>query len=178
MLILGTCWTTFVFMSMLKSDICQISNVNVDSWDMQNNFCLHVYAQNSLFIGEIAMLFFSWEPALWTVHSQERVLMWSQKKHKWKVLSKKSIDIFNFKQRLLSIDIKTKVVQHVPRIIFNVFKVFKFSSFVFMSRFKSCCLKLKMSMLFFYINAFFWQNFMDSSSTLSCFFSFLELVLS
>ena len=28
---------------------------------------------------------------------------------------------------LLSIDMKTKVVQHVPRIIFNVFKVFKFS---------------------------------------------------
>ena len=26
---------------------------------------------------------------------------------------KKSIDIFNFKQRLLSIDMKTKVVQHV-----------------------------------------------------------------
>ena len=34
--------------------------------------------------------------------------------------------IFNYKQQLLSIDMKTKVVQHVPRIIFNVFKVFKF----------------------------------------------------
>ena len=44
-------------------------------------------------------------------------------------MSKKSIDIFNFKQRLLSIDMKTKVVQHVPRILFNVFKVFKLSSF-------------------------------------------------
>ena len=42
---------------------------------------------------------------------------------------KKTIDIFNFKQRLLSIDMKTKVVQHVPRILFNVFKVFKLSSF-------------------------------------------------
>ena len=42
---------------------------------------------------------------------------------------KKIIDIFNYKQRLLNIDMKTKVVQHVPRIIFNVFKVFKFSSF-------------------------------------------------
>ena len=48
-----------------------------------------------------------------------------------KVLSKKSIDvkkknidIFNFKQRPLSIDMKTKVVQHVPRIMFS-----KFSSF-------------------------------------------------
>ena len=29
MLILGTCWTTFVFMSMLKSGICQVSNVKM-----------------------------------------------------------------------------------------------------------------------------------------------------
>ena len=29
---------------------------------------------------------------------------------------KKSIDIFGYKQRLLSLDMKTKVVQHVPRI--------------------------------------------------------------
>ena len=43
--------------------------------------------------------------------------------------SKKHIDIFNYKQRLLSIDMKTKVVQHVSRIIFNVFKVVKFSGF-------------------------------------------------
>jgi len=42
---------------------------------------------------------------------------------------KKSIAIFGYKQQLLSIDMKTKVVQHVPRIIFNVFKVFKFSGF-------------------------------------------------
>ena len=48
---------------------------------------------------------FSWEPALWTLNSQGRVM-----------LSK-------------NIDMKTKVVQHVPRIIFNVFKVFKFSKF-------------------------------------------------
>ena len=39
---------------------------------------------------------------------------------------KKSIAIFAYKQRLLSLEMKTKVVQHVPRIIFNVFKVFKF----------------------------------------------------
>ena len=42
---------------------------------------------------------------------------------------KKNIDIFTYKQRLLSLDMKTKVVQHVPRIIFHVFKIFKFSSF-------------------------------------------------
>ena len=41
---------------------------------------------------------------------------------------KKHIAIFSNKQRLLSIDMKTKVVQHVPMIIFNVFKVFEFSS--------------------------------------------------
>ena len=51
------------------------------------------------------------------------------KKHERKVLAKKSIDIFNLKQRHLSVDMKTKVVQPVPRIIFNVFKVFKFSGF-------------------------------------------------
>ena len=45
------------------------------------------------------------------------------------VMSQKSIAIFGKKQRLLSIDMKTKVVQHVPRIIFNVFKVFEFSGF-------------------------------------------------
>ena len=49
---------------------------------------------------------------------------------------KKSIDIFNYKQRLLSIDMKTKVVQHVPRIIFKVFKVFKFPSFQVFKFFK------------------------------------------
>ena len=38
------------------------------------------------------------------------------------------IAIFTYNQRLLCIDMKTKVVQHVSRIIFNVFKVFKFSS--------------------------------------------------
>ena len=63
MLILGT---TFVLMSMLKSDIyvkCQLSSVKcqvayVDPWDMLNNFCCHVYAQNSLFIGENVNGFF------------------------------------------------------------------------------------------------------------------------
>ena len=60
---------------------------------------------------------FSWEPALWTVHSQDRVMMWSKITHKWKVLSKKkscgkkNIDIFTYKQRILSIDMKIKVVK-------------------------------------------------------------------
>ena len=51
-------------------------------------------------------------------------------------LTTRSIDIFNFKQRLLSLYMKTKVVQHVPRIslshfdfwISNLnFKIFNFS---------------------------------------------------
>ena len=50
---------------------------------------------------------------------------------------KKTIDIFNFKQRLLSIDMKTKVVQHVPWIIFNVYKVFEFSTFQVFKFFKT-----------------------------------------
>ena len=37
--------------------------------------------------------------------------------------SKKSIAIFGYKQWLLSLDMKTKVVQHVPRIIFNINKI-------------------------------------------------------
>ena len=28
---------------------CQMSNAYVDPWDMPNNFCFHVYAQNSCF---------------------------------------------------------------------------------------------------------------------------------
>ena len=31
---------------------CQVSNAYVDPWEMLNNFCFHVYAQKSLFIGE------------------------------------------------------------------------------------------------------------------------------
>jgi len=53
--------------------------------------------------------------------------------HRMMRLSKKTIDIFNFKQRLLSIDMKTKVVLHVPRIIFNVFKVFRFPAPVWLT---------------------------------------------
>ena len=33
---------------------------------------------------------------------------------------KKSIDIFTYKQRLLSIEMKTKIVQHVPTINISI----------------------------------------------------------
>ena len=37
-------------------------------------------------------------------------------------VQKKTIDIFNYKQRLLSLGMKTKVVQHVPRNNLSYFK--------------------------------------------------------
>ena len=49
---------------------------------------------------------FSWEPALWTLMSQGADAADDDD-------VKKSIAIFGNKQRLLSIDMKTKVVQHV-----------------------------------------------------------------
>ena len=30
----------------------KLANLQIDPWDMLNNFCFHVYAQKSLFIGE------------------------------------------------------------------------------------------------------------------------------
>ena len=30
---------------------CHMSNAYVDRWDMLNNFCFHVYAQKSVFMG-------------------------------------------------------------------------------------------------------------------------------
>ena len=33
-------------------------SVTVDPWDMLNNFCFHVYAQKSLFIGENDNVYF------------------------------------------------------------------------------------------------------------------------
>ena len=58
---------------------------------------------------------FSWEPALWPLNSQERVMVMM-----WK--SQKNIAIFGNKQRLLSIDMKTKVVQHVERVWMRVWE--------------------------------------------------------
>ena len=40
------------------------------SLDMLNNFCFHVYAQKSVFIGENGNEVFSWEPALETPNSR------------------------------------------------------------------------------------------------------------
>ena len=77
-LILERCWTTFVFIPMLKSNICQIQSLSTCwttflCWKLKlshchnlslslshslihslslNTFCFHVYAQKSLFIAE------------------------------------------------------------------------------------------------------------------------------
>ena len=42
---------------------------------------------------------------------------------------KKIIDIFNFKQRVLSLDMKTKVVQHVPKSKLHNMKTLKLYGF-------------------------------------------------
>ena len=61
------------------------------------------------------------------------------------MMSKKTIDIFNYKQQLLSIDMKTKVVQQsaCPMDHFNAFKVFEFSR-VQVFNFKQRLLRLDM----------------------------------
>ncbi len=63
----------------------------------------------------IFLFFISWEPALWSLHSQERV--------KLLLRSKKNIAIspINIKHWLFSLDIKTKLARHVPRIAFQHF---------------------------------------------------------
>ena len=102
-------------------------------------------------------IFFSWEPALWLLHSQVRVVLVSKKKH-WRLHPQTATfehrhankncspcpkdqhkhltydmwhsrcdmwhakcDMWhNYKCSLLSIDMKTKVVQHVPRIDISI----------------------------------------------------------
>ena len=78
-------------------------------------------------------LIFSWEPALWTLMSVDRVMM---------MRSLKIIVISNYNQWLLGIDMKTKVVQHVPRIIF-MFSMF--SSF----QVPSACLTFRIFLFIF-----------------------------
>ena len=65
----------------------------------------HLVPSSCLTLSDI----FSWEPALWTLMSGGADVNDDDE-------VKKSIGIFNSKERLLSLDMKTKVVQHVPRI--------------------------------------------------------------
>ena len=93
--------------------------------------CLGAQCRQTHAYWPIWPVLFSWEPAEWTQMSQERVLL-------LRMRSQKSIAISIYKQWLLSIDLKAKVVQHVRRInipgkqfkFFNVeFWVFWFSWF-------------------------------------------------
>ena len=48
-----------------------MSNAYVDPWDMPNNFCFHVQAENSVFLGENGNAFFDTTSTLtreWTNH--------------------------------------------------------------------------------------------------------------
>ena len=42
---------------------CQMWNAYVDTWDILNNFCFHVYAQKSVFIDENDKFFLTWSPS-------------------------------------------------------------------------------------------------------------------
>ena len=80
--------------------------------DMLNNFCFHVYAQKSLFIAENCNVFFYLSLLLTTLSPDIRVHRAGSQL--------KTIAIFGYKQRLLSIEMKTKVVQHVPTINISI----------------------------------------------------------
>ena len=56
----GICNYVTCHMSHVTCDMCtcHMSNAYVDRWDMLNNFCFHLYAQKSLFIGENCNAFF------------------------------------------------------------------------------------------------------------------------
>ena len=84
-------WTNHRAGSQLKMSECQTKAGNHDCmylWMFLTTFVFMSMLKSRCFKLQMSMLF-SWEPALWTLMSMERVLMWSQKKHKWKVLSKK-----------------------------------------------------------------------------------------
>ena len=51
--------------TVVRLSSCQV--VKIDPWDMLNNFCFHLYAQKSLFIGENGNVYF------WTSSSRSPV---------------------------------------------------------------------------------------------------------
>ena len=77
---------------------------------------ISIFSRFTISIKDLCYLF-SWEPALGLANSQDAAEE-----------VKKTIAIFGYKQRDLSIQMKTKVVQHVPRINLSYFKfqIFKF----------------------------------------------------
>ena len=75
-------------------------------------------------------------------------------------VQKKSIAIFAYLQRLLSIEMKTKIVQHVPRINLSYFKFqnFKFSNFLNFKIFSGSQLLSDFQTFFFSILIFYWHS--------------------
>ena len=58
---LTECVSSKVTVTVMLSHVtfhCHMSNAYVDTWDMLNNFCFHVYAQKSQFIDENGNDFF------------------------------------------------------------------------------------------------------------------------
>ena len=90
MLILGTCWTTFVFMSMLKSDIYQMSSIKCQMLMLilgtcRTTFVFMCIAKKWVFVimshvtfRMSRVWFLAGNPALWTQMSVDWV-MWSKK---------------------------------------------------------------------------------------------------
>ena len=103
-------------MFVMLSITCHISHITCQMSKVKCLFWSLVHAEQLVFMSmlkrhwlyvKLALSIFSWEPALWHLISQGREM---------RLLSKKIIDIFIYKEEWhLSIDMKTKVVQHVPR---------------------------------------------------------------
>ena len=94
-----------LFHSLTLSHSHTISVSHSLTLNMLNNFCFHVYAQKSLFIVENVNDFLA--------GNQLYELKCNRQGWWWCCCPKKLIVIFTYKQRLLSINMKTKVVQHV-----------------------------------------------------------------
>ncbi len=119
-------------------------------------------------VGKISI--FSWEPALWTLMSMDRVMR----------RSKKIIAIFTYNHWFLSLDMKTKVVQHAPRINLSYFKfqIFKFSNFFKFFLVPSFCLTFRHFLVGNSVSNtpestwlfVFWPNGSDGTKFGRCFF--------
>ena len=92
-----TCWTTFVFISMLKSHSLTLALSLSHTLSLSHSFNVSFnhsrHAEQVLFSclgSKVAVYrrklqwFFSWEPALWLLDSQVRVLVLSKKNH-WRL---------------------------------------------------------------------------------------------
>ena len=136
-IIFGTCWTTFVFMSMLKtySHTFSLSLSHSHSFSLSHSFNLSFnhsrHAEQLLFsslCSKVAVYCKNYNEVFWTPSSsspsphsslalilspQTGVNVFEQMRLPCGGCPQKSIAIFGNKQRLLSIDMKTKVVQHV-----------------------------------------------------------------